>query len=79
MKMILYRISYYYMAEYIFRNEIIHTLTVLITTLYIVILERGLKMTELNNIIRVFNLCLSLNQAIKFRKIQEFHIKQYKI
>ena len=44
METILYRISYYYMAEYIFRNEIIHTLTVLITTLYIVnSKERGLK------------------------------------
>ncbi len=43
MELILYRISYYYMAEYILGNEIIHTLTVLITTLYIVNSRKGIK------------------------------------
>ena len=76
---ILYCISNYYMAEYILGNEIIHTLTVLITTLYIVNRRKRIKMKELNEIINAIQFCLSLNQATKYRKIQGCRIRPCKI
>ena len=60
-------------------NEIIHTLTVLITTLYIVNRRKRIKMKELNEIINAIQFCLSLNQATKYRKIQGCRIRPCKI
>ena len=76
---ILYRISNYFMAEYILGNEVIHTLTVLITTLYIVNRRKRVKMTQLNEIINAIQSLFESESGYKISKNSGCRIRPYKI
>ena len=51
-------------------NEVIHTLTVLITTLYIVNRRKRVKMTQLNEIINAIQSLFESESGYKISKIQ---------
>ena len=60
-------------------NEVIHTLTVLITTLYIVNRRKRVKMTQLNEIINAIQSLFESESGYKISKIQGCRIRPYKI